>query len=60
VVGGIGAAVFLRIMFGTVSALGATMPRSGVASGKALAMEVVLTVGPSPWRASSVSASQPR
>jgi len=45
VIGGIGAAVFLRTMFGTVGALGATLPGSGVTSGKALAMEVVLTVG---------------
>jgi len=44
-VGGIGAALFLRIMFGTVGALGATLPGSGVTSGKALAMEVVLTAG---------------
>ena len=45
VIGGIGAAVFLRAMFGTVGALGATLPGSGVTSGKALAMEVVLTAG---------------
>ena len=44
-IGGIGAAVFLRAMFGTVGALGATLPGSGVTSGKALAMEVVLTAG---------------
>lgn len=45
VAGGIGAAVFLRIMFGTAGALGATLPGSGVTSGKALAMEAVLTAG---------------
>jgi hypothetical protein len=45
VIGGIGAAVFLRAMFGTVGALGATLPGRGVTSGKALAMEVVLTTG---------------
>jgi aquaporin Z len=44
-IGGIGAAVFLRTMFGTVGALGATLPGSGVTYGKALAMEVVLTAG---------------
>ncbi len=45
VIGGIGAAAFLRAMFGTVGALGATLPGPGVTSGKALAMEVVLTAG---------------
>jgi aquaporin Z len=45
VIGGIGAAVFLRAMSGTVGARGATLPSSGVTNGKALAMEVVLTVG---------------
>jgi aquaporin Z len=45
VVGGIGAAIFLRIMFGTVGVLGATLPGSGVTSEKALAMEAVLTAG---------------
>ena len=45
VIGGIGAAVFLRAMFGTVGLLGATQPGFGVSSGKALSMEVVLTVG---------------
>ncbi len=44
-IGGIGAAVFLRAMFGTVGALGATLPGSGVTNAKALAMEVVLTAG---------------
>jgi len=45
VIGGIGAAAFLRAMFGTVGALGATLPGSGVTGGRALAMEVVLTAG---------------
>ena len=45
VVGGISAVVFLRVMFGTVGALGATLPGSGVTYPKALAMEVVLTAG---------------
>ena len=45
VVGGIAAALFLRAMFGTVGALGATAPGSGIGSGQALAMEVVLTAG---------------
>lgn len=44
-IGGIAAALFLRAMFGTVGALGATVPGSGVGSGTALAMEVVLTAG---------------
>ena len=43
--GGIGAAIFLRVMFGMVGALGATLPGSGVTDGKAPAMEVVLTAG---------------
>lgn len=45
IIGGISAAVFLRVMFGTVGALGATLPGSGVTYAKALAMEVVLTAG---------------
>jgi aquaporin Z len=45
VIGGVGAAIFLRAMFGTVGALGATLPGSGVTDGKALVMEVVLTAG---------------
>ena len=32
-------------MFGTIGELGATIPGSGVGSGKALAIEVVLTAG---------------
>ena len=45
VVGGVLAAFFLRVMFGTIAALGATVPGSGICSGKALAMEVLLTTG---------------
>jgi aquaporin Z len=44
-IGGLGAAAFLRAMFGTAGALGATLPGRGVTNGKALAMEVVLTTG---------------
>jgi aquaporin Z len=33
--GGIGAAAFLRAMFGTVGTLGATMPGGGITDGKA-------------------------
>jgi aquaporin Z len=43
--GGVAAALFLRAMFGTVGALGATVPGMGVGSGKALAMETLLTAG---------------
>ena len=43
-IGGVTAALFLRAMFGTVGALGATVPGS-VGCGKALAMEVLLTAG---------------
>ncbi len=43
--GGIAAALFLRALFGTAGALGATVPGSAVGSGTALAMEVVLTAG---------------
>jgi aquaporin Z len=45
VFGGVSAAAILRAMFGTAGALGATMPGSGFGSGKALAMEVLLTAG---------------
>lgn len=45
VVGGVLAVLFLRAMFGTIGALGATVPGSGVSNGKALALEVLLTVG---------------
>ncbi len=45
VFGSIGAAFFLRALFGIIGALGATMPGRGVTSMTALAMEVVLTAG---------------
>ena len=44
-IGAIAAALFLRVMFGTVGMLGATVPGHGVSSTAALAMEVVLTAG---------------
>jgi aquaporin Z len=43
--GGVAAAQFLHAMFGTVGALGATLPGSDISNGTALAMEVVLTAG---------------
>ncbi|MBW4047835.1 MAG: hypothetical protein HIU89_07840 [Proteobacteria bacterium] len=43
--GGVAAALFLRAMFGTAGALGATLPGSGISSTQALAMETVLTAG---------------
>jgi len=43
--GGVLAALFLRAMFGTAGALGATLPGAGIGTVKALAMEVVLTAG---------------
>jgi aquaporin Z len=45
IIGGIAAALFLRALFGTAGALGATVPGNGIGSGTALAMEVVLTAG---------------
>ncbi len=45
VVGGIVAASFLRVMFGTIGLLGATTPGHGVSDFKAFAMEVLLTTG---------------
>lgn len=44
-VGGIAAAAFLRAMFGTAGALGATMPAIGISPWQAFAMETVLTAG---------------
>jgi len=44
-IGAIAAALFLRVMFGTVGTLGATVPGHDVSSTAALAMEVVLTAG---------------
>jgi aquaporin Z len=43
--GAVAAALFLRSMFGTVGALGATVPGAGVSKSAALAIEVVLTAG---------------
>ncbi len=43
--GGVAAAGFLRAMFGTAGALGATVPGAGVSGLQALAMEVLLTAG---------------
>src|ERR1700693_3062120 len=45
VVGGVLAGLFLRVLFGPIAALGATVPGSGMGNGKALAMEVLLTTG---------------
>jgi len=44
-VGGLAAAYFLRALFGTAGALGATVPGGNIGDGTALAMEVVLTAG---------------
>lgn len=43
--GGIAAALFLRMMFGKVGNIGATVPGEGVSSGQAFFMEVLLTAG---------------
>lgn len=43
--GGVAAALFLRAMFGTLGALGATLPGNGISSLQALAMETVLSAG---------------
>jgi aquaporin Z len=43
--GGIAAALFLRVMFGNVGNLGATIPGEGVNNVQALLMEVLLTAG---------------
>ncbi len=45
IAGAIAAAIFLRAMFGTVGALGATEPGAGVSPVQALLMEVLLTAG---------------
>jgi aquaporin Z len=45
VIGGIGAAVFLRAMFGKAGSLGATVPGIGIGGVKAMVMELVLTAG---------------
>jgi aquaporin Z len=44
-IGGVGAALFLRAMFGTAGAVGATVPSSSIGPEKALALEIVLTAG---------------
>lgn len=43
--GSLAAVSFLRVMFGTAGALGATVPGAGMGSGQALAMEILLTAG---------------
>ena len=43
IVGGLAAALFLRVMFGTIGNLGATEPGAGVTDMQALAMEILLT-----------------
>jgi aquaporin Z len=45
VVGGLAAAGFLRSLFGTAGALGATMPGDHVSDSTALCMEILLTTG---------------
>jgi aquaporin Z len=45
IIGGITAAFFLKTLFGTIGALGATLPGKGVANLTALAIEIVLTIG---------------
>jgi len=45
VVGGVLAAIVLRLLFGTIGSLGATSPGAGVSALQALAMEVLLTAG---------------
>jgi aquaporin Z len=44
-IGAVLAAAFLRGLFGTVGALGATLPGAGVSTGTALLMEILLTTG---------------
>jgi aquaporin Z len=44
-IGAVAAALFLQAMFGTVGALGATVPGHGVTNTTAVAMEVVLSAG---------------
>jgi aquaporin Z len=45
IVGGVLAAIFLRVLFGTAGHLGATEPGAGVSALQALALEVLLTAG---------------
>ncbi len=44
-IGGIGATVLLRAMFGLAGSLGATVPGVGIGGAKAMVMELVLTTG---------------
>jgi aquaporin Z len=44
-VGGLAAAAFLRAMFGTPGALGATVPGAGIGAVNAVIMEVLMTAG---------------
>jgi aquaporin Z len=44
-VGATAASLVLRALFGTVGHLGATLPGSGISSGKALVVEALLTLG---------------
>lgn len=43
--GGLAAVLFLRVLFGPVGDIGATLPQDGISHGAALAMEIVLTAG---------------
>lgn len=45
IIGGLAATLFLHTLFGDAGELGATVPGSGISSGTALAMEVILTAG---------------
>jgi aquaporin Z len=44
-IGGVAATAFLRIMFGNVGRLGATVPGAGISDIKALVIEILLTAG---------------
>jgi aquaporin Z len=44
-IGSVMAALFLRAMFGTAGALGATLPGIGIGPARALVMEILLTAG---------------
>ncbi len=45
IAGGLAAACFLRVMFGNIGLLGATVPGPGISDLKALILEVLLTAG---------------
>jgi aquaporin Z len=45
IAGGLAAACFLRVMFGNIGLLGATVPGPGISNLKALILEVLLTAG---------------